>query len=231
MSNIVAIVGESGSGKTTSAYKLDPKTTGIISIEKEELPFPGFKKNYTRFDSKEKKGNFLYTGNPKVISDLLKHISKDREDIGDVLIDDMGYMMTQQFMSRTNELGFQKWTDIGKSVWDTIQSAKSLREDLNIFFTFHSETVDENGKAKKKIKTLGKLLDQNVYIEGIFNTVLFTNVSINENDEPLHQFMTKTDGVTTAKSPMEMFKDMYIPNDLAYVSKRIREYQNGEVEE
>jgi len=138
------------------------------------------------------------------------------------------YIMSTEFMNRANEQGWQKFTDIAKHVWDIITTAKSLREDLKVFILSHDEIITENFAPKRKIKTIGKLLDDKVTLEGLFTVVLFTNVSKDkEKNELAYTFITQNDGTTTAKSPRGMFETLNIPNDLAAIVKKINDYYEG----
>jgi hypothetical protein len=159
---------------------------------------------------------------------VLNYISDSRPEIKQVIIDDFQYIMSTEFMNRANESGWQKFTDIAKHVWDVISAAKSLREDLKIVFLTHDEIITENFQPKRKIKTIGKLLDDKVTLEGLFTVVLFTDVQKNKEKNGLdYTFITQNDGTTTAKSPRGMFATFHIPNDLGKVITEINAYYEG----
>ena len=225
MSEIIAIVGQTGSGKSTSVEPLDAKETVIIGIIDKPLPFRGWKKNYTT--GIQQGGNFLVSHDSEQIVKVL-NVSDSRPEIKQIIIDDFQYIMSTEFMNRANESGWQKFTDIAKHVWDVINAAKSLRGDLKVFIMSHDEIITENFQPKRKIKTIGKLLDDKITLEGLFTIVLFTDVQKNKEKNGLeYTFITQNDGTTTAKSPRGMFATLNIPNDLAAIISTINTYYEG----
>jgi hypothetical protein len=226
MSEIIAIVGQAGTGKSTSIETLNPKETVVIGIIDKPLPFRGWKKNYTT--GIQQGGNFLVSHDPETIAKALKYISDSRPEIKQIVIDDFQYVMSTEFMNRANEQGWQKFTDIAKHVWDIINAAKSLREDLKVFIMSHDEFITENFAPKRKIKTIGKLLDDKITLEGLFTIVLFTEIQKNKDKNGLeYTFITQNDGTTTAKSPKGMFATLNVPNDLAMLIDKINAYYEG----
>jgi len=226
MSEIIAVVGQTGTGKSTSVETLDAKETVIIGIIDKPLPFRGWKQKYT--SGIQQGGNFLVSHDSAQIVKVLKYISEERQEIKQIIVDDFQYIMSTEFMNRANEAGWQKFTDIAKHVWDVINAAKSLREDLKVVFLTHDEIITENFQPKRKIKTIGKLLDDKVTLEGLFTVVLFTDISQNKEKNGLkYTFITQNDGTTTAKSPRGMFETFNIPNDLADVISKINAYYEG----
>ena len=226
MSEIIAIVGQTGTGKSTSIEPLNPKETVIIGIIDKPLPFRGWKKNYE--SGIQQGGNYLISHNSDQIAKVLKYVSDERPEVKQVIIDDFQYIMSTEFMNRAKEQGWQKFTDIAKHVWDVITAAKSLREDLKVFILTHDEIITENFAPKRKIKTIGKLLDDKVTLEGLFTIVLYTDISKDkEQNELKYTFITQNDGTTTAKSPRGMFETLKIPNDLAAIVKQINDYYEG----
>lgn len=231
MSRIIGIVGESGSGKSTSLRKLDSDETFIINCSKKDLPFPGWKSKYKDFSkekgsSEDNGGNHYQTDNAAVIKNLLVHIDKNREDIEKIVIDDAQYIMSVEYMNRPISDGWDRFTDIAKNIWGVINTARNLSRDIDVIVTFHSETDTSSGKKREKIKTVGKMIDNTITLEGLFTIILYTHVEMDlETNEPKFYFQTKTDGTNTCKSPMGMFDDYLIPNDMEYVFEKIREYE------
>lgn len=227
MSELIGIIGESGTGKSTGVRTLDPKETAIINCVGKPLPFKGWKSNYTKFDGK--KGNYYSTDESSKIVKFMNHVSESMPEIKNLIIDDWQYTMSNEFMKRSKEKGFEKFTEIGKHAWETLNTGKSLRDDLKVFILTHSDTVpgDFGAPPIVKIKTIGKLLDDKINPMGLFTVLLFTDVLKKENGEMEYRFVTNNDGNYPAKSPMEMF-DQYIPNDLQFVADKIDEYNNGE---
>lgn len=223
MSEIIAIVGQTGTGKSTSVETLNPKETVIIGVINKPLPFRGWKKNYS-----EEEKNYKVTHESAEIVKTLKYVSDSRPEVKQIIIDDFQYLMSTEFMNRANDQGWQKFTDIAKHTWDVINTAKSLRDDLKVIFLTHDEFILENYEPKRKIKTIGKLLDDKVTLEGLFTIVLFTDVQKNKESNSLdYRFITQNDGSTTCKSPKGMFEEMTIPNDLSYVLRKVDEYYEG----
>lgn len=227
MSELIGIVGESGSGKSTAIRTLDPKLTAIVNCVGKPLPIKGWKNNYTPFKGKSGGNYFSSDLAPKII-EFLNKVSNDRPDIKNIVIDDWQYTMSNEFMRRSSEKGFEKFTEIGKHAWEILNTSKSLRDDLKVFILTHSDTVpgEFGAKPSYKIKTIGKLLDDKINPMGLFTILMFTDVIKKDNGEMDYRFVTNNDGTYPAKSPMEMFEDTYIPNDLALVSKAIDEYYN-----
>jgi hypothetical protein len=227
MSELIAVVGQTGTGKSTSIETLDPKETVVINIVGKPLPFKGWKKNYIPMTKQG--GNFYVSTDSSKIVEVLNIISKDRPEIKIVVIDDFQYLMSAEFMNRSAEQGWQKFTDIGRHAWDVLNTGKSLREDLKVFVLSHDETITESYPPRRKIKTIGKMLDEKVTLEGLFTIVLFTDVNKDQESGLLkYRFITQNDGTTTSKSPKDMFADLLIPNDLSLVVKGIDAYYEGD---
>ena len=154
------------------------------------------------------------------------HISEKRDDIKNIVIDDWQYTMSNEFMRRSSEKGFEKFTEIGKNAWSILNKSKSLREDMRVFILTHSDTQpgEFGGAPVIKIKTIGKLLDDKINPAGLFSILLYTDVNKKENGEMEYRFITNNNGHYPAKSPMGMFEDIYISNDLGNITKTIEEY-------
>ena len=211
MAEIIAILGKSGTGKSSSIRTLDPKSTFIFGAVNKMLPFKGGRKDYS-----EENKNCFYTSDYKKIFGYLKRISENATHVKVVIIDDSQYLMADEFMRRTAETGYSKFTEIGKKYYDLIMFAKTLREDLNIYFLSH---IDQDDQGNTKMKTIGKMLDDKVTLEGLFTVTLETHV---ENGK--YSFITQNTGKNTAKSPLEMFESNMIDNDLLIVEDAIRNY-------
>ena len=226
MSELIAVVGQTGTGKSTSVEALDAKETVIIGVIAKPLPFRGWKQKYT--SGIQQGGNYLVSHDSSQIVKVMQYISESRPEVKQIVIDDFQYIMSTEFMNRAAETGWQKFTDIAKHVWDVLNSAKSLRDDLKVFVLSHDEIITENFQPKRKIKTIGKLLDDKITLEGLFTIVFFTDVQKNKEKESLdYSFITQNDGTTTAKSPRGMFEDLHIPNDLNSIITQIDSYYEG----
>ena len=216
MSNTSLIIGESGTGKSTSLQMLDPTETFIINVLDKPLPFRGYKKNYTRINADATEGNYYASDDYNKIMRIIKVINEKRPEIKNLIIDDWQYTMCNEFMRRATETGFVKFTEIGQHAWSIIKSLTDCRDDLFCFVLSHSDT-DQNGKYK--CKSIGKMLDEKITIEGMFTIVLHTQVM-----DGSYRFLTQNDGSHIAKSPQGMFEDKYIGNDLAFVKAKMNEY-------
>lgn len=227
MSQEILVIGESGSGKSTSIEQLDPKSTFIVNVANKPLPFRGWKSKYAPLSKDNPTGNYLSTDDPLKIVNMLKHIDKNMPHIKNVVIDDFQYIMANEFMRRANERGFDKFTDIGLHAWEIINTGKNMREDITFVMFGHAEaSTDLQGNRKLKFKTIGKLVDEKINVEGMFTVVLFTDVSPDENGNIKRYFVTQSDGTTTAKSPRGMFEDLKITNDLNNVIETVTEYNS-----
>ena len=211
----VLIAGESGSGKTYSIKQLDPEQVGIFLCEKSRLPFrKQFNTYKVRNMQKDVDGKTLIYRQSVVIQTVLRK-PKDPQKI--YIIDDSQYIMANEFFDRAGETGYQKFVDIGANFRNLIHLVNNeLPDDVIVYFLHHPEMDSNTGKMKAK--TIGKMLDEKLTLEGCFDIVLFA-----KTDGAEHWFETQSDGTTTAKSPEEMF-DAKIPNDLAFVDKTIRDY-------
>lgn len=230
MAELGAIVGESGSGKSTSLRNLDPTKTFIINVAGKPLPIKNYKKNYKPLvkgaDGKFE-GNLYNTSNVEKISQVLKVISAAMPHIKQVIIDDSQYLMAFEAMDRATEKGYEKFTQMAQHFYSILKEGMAMREDLKVFILAHSENTGDSLNPSYKIKTLGKMIDNMITVEGLFTYVLFTHKKINDDGVMEYKFMTNSDGTTTAKTPMGCFNSLLIDNDLQYVFDSIDEYNNG----
>ena len=198
----VLIMGESGSGKTYSIKNFDPKEVGIFAVEKAFLPF----KNDKGFQIAK---NANYT----TIGDVFKN-----PQLKAYIIDDSQYLLVNEMFDKAKETGYGKVTDIALHFRNLIHHINhNIPDDVIVYFLHHTEIDSNTGRTKAK--TVGKMLDNQLTVEGCFSIVLLTMVEGTE-----HFFITQSDGYTTAKSPEGMFPDVRIPNDLKEVDKAIRAY-------
>lgn len=219
------IVAEPGSGKTTSIRGLNPETTFVIVVYyKGGTMFPGWKKNYKEWDPKTRAGNFYITSDPRLILKLMQIISDEMPHINTIVIDDFQFVSAFEFMNRAEEAGFGKFNSIGKSMFLMATKPEELRGDLVVFYLTHVETINDETGARKKAKTIGKLVDDKISLEGLFSLVLFGKVK--KTKEGLsYVFETVNNGENTCRSPIGMFKDPEIPNDLEVVRQAIVNYE------
>ena len=195
----VLVLGKSSAGKTYAIKGFDPKEVGIFSVEKGRLPFKG--------DFKVKK-----RATYKDIAGIFKEPKLKR-----YVIDDAQYLMVNELFDRAKEVGYQKYTDLAISFRNLIHGINyQLPDDVIVYILHHTETDGNTGKVKAK--TVGKMIDQYLTLEGCFDIVLLA-----ETDGKEHYFITQSDGNTTAKSPFGMFPEK-IDNDLAAVDAAIRDF-------
>ena len=195
----VLIIGKSGSGKSMSIKGLPPDGTGVFSVEKGRLPFKG--------DFKVKK-----RATYKDISAIFKDPKLKR-----YVIDDSQFLMVNALFDRAKEVGYAKYTDFALDFRNLVHNVNyALPDDVIVYFLHHTETDPNTGEVKAK--TVGKMIDQYLTLEGCFDIVLLATV-----DSEGHHFITQSDGTTTAKSPEGMFP-LKIPNDLGLVDEAIRSY-------
>lgn len=221
MSNVSLIIGESGTGKSTSIRNLKPEETFIINVIDKPLPFRGYRKKYTPMSPDWTTGNYYSTDNHQKIIKAASFISSKRPDIKNIIIDDFQFVMVNEFMRRGMEKGFDKFTEIGIHSWEVLNALKNLRDDIDCFILTHS-SMDESGKMN--IKTIGKLLSEKYSPETAVSMMLQTEVQ-----NGAYFFITQGDARHIAKSPMGMFEDAWIPNDLAFVKEKMTEYYNEDI--
>lgn len=209
MSIATFILGESGTGKSTSLRNLDPSKTLLIQAVRKPLPFKA--KGWKVRASLKSEGNIIQTDDPSLIEKLMRQSPHDV-----VVLDDFQYVMANEFMRRTDERGFDKFTEIGRHAWDILKAASELADHRRVYILAHTDT-DPNGRVK--VKTIGKMLDEKITLEGMVTIVLRTQVRDGQ-----YTFATQNNGNDTSKSPMGMFADQFIPNDLAEVDRTICEF-------
>lgn len=194
----VLILGESGSGKSCSLRNFKKEDVVIYNIAGKPLPFKkqlnkADNVNYTQIKSNMQKGNFKT-----------------------YVIDDSQYLMAFEMFDRAKELGYNKFTDVALNFRGLVDFViRNTPADVIVYFLHHTETTDT---GKIKAKTSGKMLDNQLTLEGLFSIVLLC-----KTDGQEHYFETQSDGYSTCKSPMGMF-DLKIDNDLKMVDEKIREY-------
>lgn len=199
MGQKVLIIGQSGTGKSTSLRNFDRNEVCLIKSINKQLPFRG------KFE------DVHVTDNASEIISQMK-----RTDKKVIVIDDAQYVMGNEFFRRAAEQGWNKFTDIGKNFYDLLAATDNLAEDVIVYFLLHTEK-DSDGNIK--VKTIGKMLDEKLTVEGTATIVLMTNVV-----DGKYTFQTQNSGKDICKSPMGMFENFLIDNDLKMVDGIIREY-------
>lgn len=194
----VLILGESGSGKSCSMRNFEADEVGIFNVASKPLPF---KKKLKKIDGATYQ---------KIVNSLSEH------KLNKYVIDDSQYLMAFELFDKVKDLGYGKYTDMAVNFRNLIQFIiTKTPDDCIVYFLHHTETSDT---GKIKAKTCGKMLDNQLTVEGLFSIVLLC-----KSDGQRHYFETQSDGYSTAKSPMDMF-EREIDNDLKIVDAKIREY-------
>ena len=194
----VLILGYSGSGKSASLRNCTPDRFGIINVQGKPLPCRSSGKTY-------------YTGN---YFDIIGALQKSKTP--SIVIDDSQYLMSHEYMNRATETGYSKYGEIGQHFHLLIEAVRKLPPDKIVYFLHHPEETDT---GKLKAKTVGKMVDNYIVVEGCF-TVVLRSIATSDG----YFFRTKTDGSDPTKTPIGMFDEEQIDNDLLLVDNVIREF-------
>ncbi len=221
-SKLIGIVGATGTGKSTSVKHLNSEETYIINVAKKELPFKGADKLYNA-----EKRNYKEVDEIVEITRLLKTISEKATHIKNVIIEDSNYMMAFRMADKATETGYGKFTILAKDMVELFREARRLRDDMKIFYFTHPETIEDSGEIiGYKMKTSGKMLDNQITLEGLFTICLYTHVEENKDGTVSYNFITNRFKKYPAKSPDGMFNEIKIDNNLQKVVDTINEYYN-----
>ena len=201
MGKKVLILGNSGTGKSASMRNFKKDEILIINVAGKDMPF------------KEPKGGFekINTDNYREIKRAMNSTKKKV-----IVIDDAQYLMGNEFMRRATEKGYDKFTEIAQNFWELQQTISNLPNDVVVYELSH---IDRDVDGNEKMKTIGKMLDEKITVEGMFSIVLKTVVN-----DGNYYFQTQNSGKDTCKSPIGLFNSLLIENDLKKVDQAIREY-------
>lgn len=205
MAQKILIMGESGTGKSTSLRNLDPEITAVVNPVGKPLPFKSSNGKFTMLNNETKSSN---------ITAWMKGQAKAGKKI--LIVDDFQYLLSIPYMNRIHEGGWDKWNDFGDDYFKLIDVCADLPADVRVYYLSHCETL-ENGITT--IKLIGKLLREKITIEGLFTIVLRTSVI-----DQKYFFLTQNSGKDTVKSPMGMFSEYAVENDLAYIDDKVCNY-------
>lgn len=238
MGKSVLIIGPSGAGKTTSIGQideleiegLDPTKTIVISALGKELPWRGSEKQYTIYNKESNpKGNMVITSNPRNVLQWLHHVNQKMPHITTVVIDDNTHNSSMEYMRRINEKSYEKFNDIADFMSRTALDVKTFRDDLTVFFLHHTRETGDGIVDEKQTSamTIGKLVDEKLSGYESFFTVVLKAVKRTKDDTIEYGFLTK-DANSTVKTPIGMFADTLIKNDLGFVRKTLNCYYSDD---
>ena len=208
----VMILGESGTGKTSSLRDLDPDSTLLIQTVAKPLPFRSA--GWKPWDNQTKSGSVVITDDwdkMRKACDVMPRYGKDK-----IIFDDFQYLLANEFMRRSSEKGFDKFTEIGLHAWEVMTRAQTAGNDTRFYFLMHTSTGDD---GVTRAKTIGKLLDEKITVEGLFTIVMKTVKS-----DRGYFFSTQNSGADTVKTPMGLFDHDRIDNNLHDVDNAICDY-------
>ena len=207
----VLIIGRSGSGKTYSLKKFSKDEVGVISVEKGRLPFKSdIKAVKVPKDPAGGQAKDAAQLNAAKYAWIMSAINKAKTK--SIVIDDSQYLMVNELFDRTYEKGYDKFTSMAQKFRDLIHFINELEDDEKIVYFLHHSELDTDGR--EKVKTIGKMLDEKLTVEGCFDIVIYCQD---------HKFFTQSNGQSTAKTPEDMLP-LEMPNDLKAVDEAIREY-------
>ena len=207
----VLIIGRSGSGKTYSIKNFKADEVGVISVEKGRLPFRSdIKVLKVPKDPTEGQAKDAAQLNAAKYRWVMSVIQKAKAK--SIVIDDSQYLLVNELFDRVDERGYDKFTTIARKFRDLIHFINEMEDEDRIVYFLHHSEIDTDGR--EKVKTIGKMLDEKLTVEGCFDIVLYCAD---------HKFFTQANGQSTAKTPEDMFP-LEIPNDLKAVDTKIREY-------
>ena len=200
------------------------------------LPFRAWRKKYIPLvidkDDKGKiksvTGNYYISSNWEAILKILKIINKLMPHIKTVVLDDMQYILSYEFVDRATEVGYTKFSELAQHLMEILRYAEQMREDCTMCFLTHSENVGTEIDPKYVIKTVGKLLAEKVTLEGLFTYIFCTKVEEGDDGKMIYKLVTNNDGKCLAKTPMGMFEDIEIDNDLNKILETIKQYNEEE---
>ena len=208
----VLVIGRSGSGKTYSIKNFKPDEVGVISVEKGRLPFKSDikvlrVKSFMPEDGQQPDYATINRGKYSWIESVIEKCKTKA-----VVIDDSQYLLANELFDRAFERGYDKFVQMASNFRNLIHYINEMEDEEKIVYFLHHSELAADGR--EKCKTIGKMLDEKLTVEGCFDIVLYCQD---------HEFITQANGISTAKTPEGMF-DLKIPNDLKAVDTAIREY-------
>ena len=230
MSNLICLAGQSNTGKSTSLRTLDPKSTFIISCTNKQLQIPGFRKKYTKVEIKDKKliGNWYVSNNYAQIGKILSAVSNTRPEIKVVVLDDINYLLSNETFENALDKGYTKFSVMAKNYYDLLADCQLLRDDLTVVVITHTENYGTDMDPQYRMWTTGKMLTQQINLDGMFSYIIYSDRYIDDADDEVHyRFKTRTDGNDTCRSVAGCFTEKYIEPNMKAVIDRINEFESN----
>ena len=230
MANLICLAGLSNSGKSTSLRTLDPKSTFIISCTNKQLQIPGFRKKYPKVEIKDNKltGNWLVSSNYSQIEKILKAVSKTRPDIKVIILDDINYLLSNETFENAQTKGYEKFTILAKNYYDLLTDCQLLNDNLTVVVISHIENFGTDVEPQFRLWTTGKMLTNQINLDGMFSYIIYSERYIDDNDDEVHyRFKTRTDGNDTCRSVAGCFSEKYVEPDMKAIIDRINEFESN----
>lgn len=209
MSIPVLILGNPGTGKSSSLRNMDPSKTLLIQAVRKKLPFKSAA--WSEFSKENPKGNIFVCDNAVDIQKIMRKTTRKV-----ICLDDSNYVMSNTFMRRASEKGYEKFTEMAQATFGIFETAANLADDVRVYLMAHTQQGDD---GVTRFKTIGKLLDEKVALDGLVTICLKTVVH-----DGAYYFATRNNGSDTVKSPIGLFEEELIENDLSKVDKAIAAY-------
>lgn len=221
-SKLIGVVGPTGTGKSTAIKYLNPDETYIINVARKELPFRGSEKIYNKA-----KKNYKEYDTAVNITKLLVLLSETAPQIKNIIIDDSNYIMGFTMADKATETGYTKFSLMAKDMVNLFKKTRLLRDDIKVFYLTHPDILEDTGEIiGYKIKTAGKLIDNQISLDGLITIMLYTYTEEKKDGTAEYHFLTNRFRKYPAKTPDGMFDEIMIDNNLQIVVDKIDEYYN-----
>lgn len=227
-------MGDGGTGKTNSTQSLPPAETFYICSDRKPLTYGGWRSKYkTTYKENGKldfpNTNYIETVDPQLVLDLMDAVDKKRPEIKYIVIDTITEIANAEYMARIKESGYGKFADFAQTTYNIISKIRELRDDLTVIVMSHVEyNMDADGVRKASFFVIGgNMVKDKIRPETRFHMVLYTEVVTDTKGNSQYYFITRNNGKNTCRTPLGLFEDMRIPNDLLPVIQAYKKYEYG----